>query len=513
MKTKLAQTLLAPLLVTGLLLSPLAGTTSTASAASAVTTAASTTQAIKVYIDGSKLSLPAAPYVKNGVTFVPMRQIFTALGASITWVEKTQTIIVRKNTTTVSLTVGKKEAVVDGKTVKLDAAPAVKNGTTFVPARFVAEALGAKVKWDNAAQAVRITSIEQQWAEAYEEYEETPEDDRTKLTPKEIVEQNDESVVLITTNKALGSGVVIGDRWILTNNHVIEDASSATITSIYGDEYKVQGVVVNRPSSDLAIIQTDESLYLEPVSVGYTVPEKGDKVVAIGSPLGIQNTVSDGLVSNISYEDGLTYIQTSAPIDHGSSGGALFDEYGDLVGITTAGYTSQADLNFAVSVAHASLLMGLLPESPQEDVKFLPAILPDTLKGASMETITALMKKEFGSVATGDGTASFSNWEVKRDSQGWIVLTADIDPRFYTYYGGSSANDIRSWAINLGHELNRMLPGETIQVIISFDRTFGFQPRGFAENEVTALGDNKWKVRFPVLDMQLKDQLYISMKD
>lgn len=514
-KRKIAYTLLSPLLAASLMLSPLAAPQHAEAAAVPVKLAAAAKAAtISVYVDDKKLSLSKAPYAKNGVTYVPMRELFKALNASVTWEEKAQTIIVRKDYTSITLTIGNKVALINGKSVKLDAAPVIKNNTTYVPARFVAESLGGKVKWDHAKQAVRITTEEYEFQQEYEQVQEEL-NNRPKYTPQQIVDMYDDSVVTVTTNKGLGSGVVIGDRYILTNYHVIQDASSATAITVNNKEIKVSGVVTYSKDNDLAIIQTDRSIGATPVEVGYSSlnVKKGDKVVAIGSPLGIQNTVSDGLISNITYIGSTRYIQTSAPIDHGSSGGALFDEYGELVGITSAGYTSQADLNFAVSTVYAAIMMEDLPKEPSANVKFLDPTLPDTLVGVSNEKIAELLKEQFGTYETDQGTAELSNWKVTRDSQGWLVITSDLDPVFYTYYGGQSKEDLRAWAINLGTELHRMLPDTKIQLQVYFDRVFGFEPRGFDSSEVKALGDEKWQVRFPVLDMQLKDQLYIDMRD
>lgn len=516
MKTKFIKSLLCPMLVAGLLLAPLPVLGDSSISAASVASAASTakTSFVQVVVDGKKLSLSSSAYAEKGVTFVPMRDIFTALGASVTWESKTETIIGRKGSITVSLQIGKKDAVVNGKTVKLDAPAVVRNGITFVPVRFISESLQSTVKWDSVNNAVRITSpeaaAEAEYADYLEEQQNLP-----KLTSTEIVDKFDESVVLIMTNYAQGSGVVIGDNLILTNYHVMEEATSATVQTIYGDELKVSGVVSVHNNADLAIIKTEEPIDLPAVELGYDLnSSKGDKVVAIGSPLGLQNTVSEGLISNITFESGVRYIQTSAPIDHGSSGGALFNEHGELVGITTSGVSeTNADLNFAVSVMHAALLAGNVTDESIEKAAFLPSTMPDTLVGASLAEIQAVMSSEYDAVVTTEATANFTNWTVERDSAGWLVLKANIDPLFYMYYGPSASSELRIWTINMGYELHRMLPDERIQVIISFERDYGFEPRGFEPGEVTALGGDKWRVRYPVIDMQLKDQLYIEVRD
>lgn len=78
--------------------------------------------------------------------------------------------------------------------------------------------------------------------------------------------------------------------------------------------------------------------------------EVGDTITAIGSPLGLKNTVSKGIVSAIRENRDMKELQISVPISHGSSGGALFDESGRVMGVTSSGYDGGGDLNFAVPI-------------------------------------------------------------------------------------------------------------------------------------------------------------------
>ncbi|MDQ0111106.1 stalk domain-containing protein [Paenibacillus harenae] len=513
MNNKLATMVLTPLLAAGLLLAPLPALSGATVEAAAAPAAVAATKSPLVYVDGKKLTLSASAFAQNGVTFVPMRNIFGALHASVTWEPKTQTIIGRKSNITITLTVGQKTALINGKAVKLDAAPIVKGGVTFVPVRFISQSLGATVKWDSAANTIRITSPEEAERLAYEKWLEQ-QANIPKLSTKQIVDKYDQSVVLISTNVAQGSGVVIGDNLILTNYHVIVDATSATAMMVNGEALNIVGVVHYDETDDLAIVKTEESIGVPAVEIGYGMnTDKGSKVVAIGSPLGFQNTVSEGVISNIIYQEGVRYLQISAPIDHGSSGGALFGDTGELIGITSGGMeNTTAHLNVAVSVMHAAMLFEGVSEQMIKDAKFLPPSLPDTLAGAPFAEVKKLMEEQFGSVQLKAETATFTNWEVKRDAEGWYVISADIDPLFYMYYGPASADELRIWAANLGYELNRMLPDEKIQFIVSYDRVLTFEPRGYEENEVTPAGDGKWRLRFPVIDMQVKDQLVIDVK-
>lgn len=512
MKMKWYKALVCPMLVAGLMLAPLASPgTMTVSAAASDNLVKH--EDIQLWVDGETLKLSAPVYKENGFTLVPMKDLLDALGVTSILEKKTNSIIIRSGRTTITMAIGKKEAIVNGKSVKLDVAASIKNNVAYIPLRFVAKSLEAAVKWDKESSTIQVKSRYYQEMEQYEEYAEEQES-KEKLTSNQIVDYYDESVVMIVTNRAIGSGIVVGDDLVLTNYHVIEDASSATINSIYYEEFEMIGVVAYNKNADLAVIRTKEPMDLLPVEVnfGYQA-RKGDRVYAIGSPLGIQNTVSEGLISNMSYENGVSYIQINAQTDHGSSGGALFNEYGELVGITNAGIDkSKADLNFAIAAHHAAALMGSVTEEKINKAAFLTPSMPDTLAGAPLSDIQNLMKAEFSSVQTIEGLAELTNWEVKRDAEGWLVLTANINPLFYLYYGASTAGDLRLWSINLGHELHRMLPDEKIQVIISFERDYEFRPRGLAPEEISSLGDGKWRIRYPVIDMQLKDQLYIETR-
>ena len=136
-----------------------------------------------------------------------------------------------------------------------------------------------------------------------------------------------------------GSGFFISaDGVAVTNMHVLMYMSSASVTTADGKTYPIEGVLALHAESDIAILKVKGE--------GFHYLEVGDpsalrtaqRIYCVGSPYGLDNTISDGLVSNISRViDGRSYIQISAPIAPGSSGGALLNEYGQVVGVTTAG--------------------------------------------------------------------------------------------------------------------------------------------------------------------------------
>jgi len=158
------------------------------------------------------------------------------------------------------------------------------------------------------------------------------------------------SIVQIDTDEGLGSGIVYdtaGD--IVTNNHVVEGASTFTVKASDGKTYTAT-VVGTYPANDLAVIHV-AGASLKPAKFADSSAVKvGEVVLAIGSPFGLGGTVTDGIVSAVNRtqsegNNGVTLsglVQTSAPINPGNSGGALVDLNGEVVGIPTlAGSDSQ----------------------------------------------------------------------------------------------------------------------------------------------------------------------------
>jgi S1-C subfamily serine protease len=173
-----------------------------------------------------------------------------------------------------------------------------------------------------------------------------------KLTTEELFKQAAPSVVLIQvfnssgTQLGTGSGFIGSEGAIVTNYHVIRGAYSATARLQDGSTNPIQGVMGYDPNRDVAVLKAD-NLNAKPLPLADSEKVQiGDMVVAIGSPLAIQNTISNGIISGI--RSGV--LQTSTPISPGSSGGPLFNREGEVVGITVAQITGAQNLNFAVPI-------------------------------------------------------------------------------------------------------------------------------------------------------------------
>lgn len=164
------------------------------------------------------------------------------------------------------------------------------------------------------------------------------------------------SVVLITVydgkgeRLGSGSGIMIGkEGYILTNNHVAAGGRCFSVRIEDDDrEYKTDEIIKYHSVLDLAIIRIQRKLTPIPVYKGSKPLVRGQKVVAIGSPLGLFNSVSDGIISGFRKIDDVDMIQFTAPTSRGSSGGAVLNMQGEVIGISTAGIDAGQNINLAM---------------------------------------------------------------------------------------------------------------------------------------------------------------------
>lgn len=166
-----------------------------------------------------------------------------------------------------------------------------------------------------------------------------------KTIRKSVVKINvyDKSGEVIQT----GSGFIVFDKNILvTNAHVITGGNSADAISENDEKLFVDGAIYYNQDGDIAILKLNNQNNIKPLKIS-TKYNVGDKVIAIGSPLGIKNSVSDGMISNI-LED--KTIQHSAPISSGSSGGTLFNSKGKVIGMNTATIVDGQNINLSIPI-------------------------------------------------------------------------------------------------------------------------------------------------------------------
>ena len=199
------------------------------------------------------------------------------------------------------------------------------------------------------------------------------------LSAEEIYSQISPSVVEISAESATeistGTGFFLDNKGtVITNYHVIEDCQTAKITLSNGSTYQVTAVLGYDADRDIAILSTTCKIS-KPLSLRSDPAKTGEKVYALGSSLGLTGSLSDGIVSAVNREvEGNVYIQTTAPISQGNSGGPLVDEKGAVIGVVCASFTDGQNLNLAIPISDVHkiplnknvTLEKLFPEPVQE---------------------------------------------------------------------------------------------------------------------------------------------------
>jgi len=149
----------------------------------------------------------------------------------------------------------------------------------------------------------------------------------------------------------LGSGFFISQNGdIITNYHVIKGSSSAEIKTSDGKTYPITYIIAKDEQNDIIRLSVDiPSKYISPLSLSNTIPEVGERIIVYGSPLGLENTVSDGIVSAIrEIPDFGKVIQITAPVSPGSSGSPVINMKGEVIGVATFQIVEGQNLNFAI---------------------------------------------------------------------------------------------------------------------------------------------------------------------
>ncbi len=214
----------------------------------------------------------------------------------------------------------------------------------------------SEVKWEPLKDTSNEV-VSQPQSQTYNQIYNQTQTNGKVLSAQEIAERYSDSVFYIETysfNGSLrcsGSGFFISeDGLAITNHHVVENSEKIKISTPYGYSTFDVRIIDADSENDLALLKISGNNF-KPFKLDYSVTLKqGQTAYAIGSPVGLDNTISQGIISNPNRViDGRELIQFSVPITHGSSGGALIDGYGNLVGVTTSGF-GEGDVNLAVPI-------------------------------------------------------------------------------------------------------------------------------------------------------------------
>jgi S1-C subfamily serine protease len=306
------------------------------------------------------------------------------------------------------------------------------------------------------------------------------------LSVNEIYKRANRGVVEIavtsSSNSALGpqqrgqgSGFVYDTQGhIVTNEHVVDGATAISVTFWNGAVHKAR-LIGTDASTDLAVIDVDApSSLLHPISVGDSSKlEVGDGVVAIGSPYGLEETVTSGIVSALHRQmespNGFTIndsIQTDAAINHGNSGGPLLNSQAQVVGVNAQIKSDSGGsdgVGFAIPSNTVKSIVSQLLDSGKVEHAFL---------GIGLQTVPASVAEQLGLVAGVQVTEVRDNTPASRAGLRQATSTRNVDGQEYAT-GGDVIVEVDGREVRTAEDLQRAIdakkPGDTIRLTYSRD--------------------------------------------
>ncbi|MDC0037582.1 S1C family serine protease [Alphaproteobacteria bacterium] len=252
------------------------------------------------------------------------------------------------------------------------------------------------------------------------------------------------ATVLITAEdkngqpQSLGSGFLVAPNIIATNFHVIENSYSGYVKFVNKNEiYEIEGVVGYNESYDLALIKISNS-NANPLPLISPSVDIGQKIFAIGNPLGLEGTISDGIISGLREFQDFSVLQISAPISPGNSGGPVVNENGDVVGVATFTMSEGQNINFAVPVKYLKELL----ENKISQVSLSSLV---KIKSASSKSQSS---KDFSGISFTKYSHNYNHWcdiiefsiknnlrkKIKEIHHMWIIYDSDGEPLDYQAY-------------------------------------------------------------------------------
>lgn len=168
-----------------------------------------------------------------------------------------------------------------------------------------------------------------------------------------------DSVVTVSVEKRMGTGFVVnGEGYVLTNKHVLDTATQATVKLANGDELPAT-VHKADDQRDLAILKVERANLPAVVFASSSRLKQGSEVAAVGAPLGLPDTLTKGIISSPSREiNGKTFIQIDAALNQGNSGGPIINEQGQVVGVATKAASEAENMGFAIPSDVAMAFLG-----------------------------------------------------------------------------------------------------------------------------------------------------------
>jgi S1-C subfamily serine protease len=173
------------------------------------------------------------------------------------------------------------------------------------------------------------------------------------------------STVTIETDRSLGSGFFVGNHLIITCYHVVKGCDEIFFyTNSSENKYRIESYIKVDADSDLILLYSSEFSGV-PLKISTIDPQPGQKVFTIGSPKGMDFSISDGIVSGIRKFNGLNLIQITAPISQGNSGGPVLDQYGAIMGVSVGNIPDAQNLNFCIPNTYIKAILSFGAKNPK----------------------------------------------------------------------------------------------------------------------------------------------------
>lgn len=272
-----------------------------------------------------------------------------------------------------------------------------------------------------------------------------------------------------------GSGFIAFDEhYFVTNHHVIEDAKYLVVVDDNGKEYKVTDLLVADEEKDIAILSFEEAANYRPLPL--CADEnllRGQPIVAIGSPKGVRNTVTTGNISNLIDDNGTHIIQFTAAASPGSSGGAIFNDRGEVIGLMFSKHTDAENMNYAIGIDEVLYLNNKsishsISLSDYNHVKDFFLIIPTNSKANWRKNTNGIVTKvsiQIENISKVQRIDSYKLRLIWQTSSGKIYQTKEfkhyIVPEGKTVYSGNF-DAVNTIGFSVGIKEVTFINGETI---------------------------------------------------
>ncbi|MHB8132460.1 MAG: trypsin-like peptidase domain-containing protein, partial [Mobilitalea sp.] len=316
---------------------------------------------------------------------------------------------------------------------------------------------------------------------------------------------------------ANGSGFIIGSTGkIATNYHLIKGAYSAKVKTYDGKVYNVSKVLAYDSKQDLAILKIDAT-GIQTVTLGDSDKiATGDKIYTIGNPEGMDNTMSDGIIGTKSkVVDGISYIQISAPISSGTSGGVLVNEQAEVIGMTTKNVTDGQNLYFstpinllkAISTQDINLTLAQLPRDSAPTLELTQITdeeFADPLHFLNSEGNLKNVKNPYNVMEIAGKSVRFI-WKVNnyQNSSSKISINGKINSRDYGNWmnllNTNHRGEVMLYFAKLNSEIATNYPGVSFSGSVLYQDNCTVLPSTSFPYDVSYSGNGSWFVSYPIV--------------